>query len=194
MKSKKSYLEQVKEFHQIFQPETVVNEIVELDLERRKLRINLIFEELSELAQASGIEKHFLNILEKKYFILKENKEILEEFNKKETLDALCDLQYVLSGTILEFGMDVVFDEAFDEVHRSNMSKAHDNREDAEETVKHRLKDYKEDCFIEEHNRKFIVKRKDDKKIIKNKNYSKAELDKFLLNRDLEKERDVLEK
>ena len=66
MKSKKSYLEQVKEFHQIFQPETVVNEIVELDLERRKLRINLIFEELSELAQASGIEKHFLNILEKK--------------------------------------------------------------------------------------------------------------------------------
>jgi hypothetical protein len=39
----KNYLESVKEFHETFQPETVIDKIVDLDIERRKLRINLIF-------------------------------------------------------------------------------------------------------------------------------------------------------
>ena len=45
------------------------------------------------------------------------------EGNTVEVLDALCDLAYILMGTVLVHGMGDVFDEAFAEVHRSNMSK-----------------------------------------------------------------------
>lgn len=40
-----------------------------------------------------------------------------------EVLDALCDLAYVLMGTVIAHGMAGVFDRAFAEVHRSNMTK-----------------------------------------------------------------------
>ena len=40
-----------------------------------------------------------------------------------ETLDALCDIQYVLDGTFLEFGLHGVNQDALEEVHASNMSK-----------------------------------------------------------------------
>lgn len=52
--------------------------------------------------------------------------ECLEGFKNrdlKETLDALCDMQYILIGTILELGLQDVFEDAFAEVHRSNMTK-----------------------------------------------------------------------
>lgn len=65
----------------------------------RALRLALITEELAELAEAS-----------------------LERDNEG-ALDALCDLQYVLDGTVLAYGMDDVADEAFRRVHASNMSK-----------------------------------------------------------------------
>lgn len=65
----------------------------------RALRLALITEELAELASAA------------------------DERDATQTLDALCDLQYVLDGTVLAFGMDGVADEAFRRVHESNMSK-----------------------------------------------------------------------
>lgn len=40
-----------------------------------------------------------------------------------ETLDALCDIQYVLDGTFLEFGLHGAKAPAMAEVHASNMSK-----------------------------------------------------------------------
>ncbi|MDK3019658.1 nucleoside triphosphate pyrophosphohydrolase family protein [Pseudodonghicola flavimaris] len=40
-----------------------------------------------------------------------------------EVLDALCDIQYVLDGTFLEFGLHRQKAPAMAEVHRSNMSK-----------------------------------------------------------------------
>ena len=40
-----------------------------------------------------------------------------------EVLHALCDIQYVLDGTFLEFGLHPVKEAAFAEVHASNMSK-----------------------------------------------------------------------
>lgn len=69
---------------------------------RPLLRLQLIQEELGELAKA------------------------MAESDKLETLDALVDLQYVLSGTILSLGYAPVFNVAFEEVHRSNMSKLDD--------------------------------------------------------------------
>ena len=56
--------------------------------------------------------------------------ECLEGFkndNLLEVLDALCDMQYILIGTVLELGLQEVFEDAFAEVHRSNMTKLDDN-------------------------------------------------------------------
>lgn len=64
-----------------------------------ELRINLLAEELDEL------------------------KEALAAGDIVETLDALIDLQYVLDGAFLSFGLQGVKEAAFAEVHASNMSK-----------------------------------------------------------------------
>lgn len=47
----------------------------------------------------------------------------VEAGNMVEVLDALCDIQYVLDGTFLEFGLHGLKDQAMAEVHASNMSK-----------------------------------------------------------------------
>ena len=96
--TKKTTLEQVQEFHETYG--LPVRSDIDLSCEQTKqLRINLLQEELDEL------------------------KEALANDDPQETLDALIDLQYVLDGAFLSFGMQAVKDIAFDEVHRSNMSK-----------------------------------------------------------------------
>ena len=40
-----------------------------------------------------------------------------------EVLDALADIGYILAGTIINHGMQNIYDDAFEEVHRSNMAK-----------------------------------------------------------------------
>ena len=45
-----------------------------------------------------------------------------------EVIDALADIGYILAGTILNHGMQNVYDDAFDEVHRSNMAKLVDGK------------------------------------------------------------------
>lgn len=69
------------------------------DNSRAFLRIKLMFEEFTEVAEA--ISTHDLT----------------------KILDGLCDLLYVVYGTAHEFGLGPVLKEAFREVHRSNMSK-----------------------------------------------------------------------
>jgi predicted HAD superfamily Cof-like phosphohydrolase len=54
----------------------------------------------------------------------------IAEGNIVEILDAITDLQYLLDGTVLNFGLADVADAAFDEVHRSNMSKFADGEPD----------------------------------------------------------------
>jgi predicted HAD superfamily Cof-like phosphohydrolase len=52
--------------------------------------------------------------------------ELTEALKAKDpvgALDALTDLQYVLDGTYLSLGLASLKGKAFDEVHRSNMSK-----------------------------------------------------------------------
>lgn len=93
-----NYIEKVKEFHKLF-GHPIGEPLCEPELNTTILRYNLLQEELSELASA----------------IMKKN--------GLEVLDALVDLQYVLSGTVVAFGFHGLFDEAFKEVHASNMSK-----------------------------------------------------------------------
>jgi len=96
--SQKTTLEQVQEFHETYGL-PVLDKPSIADEKTNALRINLLAEELDEL------------------------KEALEQGDLIETLDALIDLQYVLDGAFLSFGLQHVKEAAFNEVHRSNMSK-----------------------------------------------------------------------
>lgn len=58
---------------------------------------------------------------------LNEFKEAWETNDIVEVADALADIQYVLLGTVLEFGLQDYFAKIFDEVHISNMSKLDKN-------------------------------------------------------------------
>jgi predicted HAD superfamily Cof-like phosphohydrolase len=148
-------LNQVAEFHKTFQHPILANPTIP-DENRCKLRVALIAEELKELEVA----------------IL--NKDIVE------VADALCDLQYVLSGAILEFGLGEKFKALFDEVQRSNMSKACLTEEEAIKTVEfYKQKDGTE-CYYKQEDGKWLVYRKQDNKTIKSINYSPADLEQFL--------------
>jgi predicted HAD superfamily Cof-like phosphohydrolase len=148
-------LNQVAEFHRTFQhpiqPEPAIP-----GEDRCRLRINLLEEELRELQRA------------------------IDDRDMTEIADALCDLQYVLSGAILEFGLGQKFKALFDEVQRSNMSKSCTTREEAEATQQY----YKDargfDSYIKEVDGHFLVFRSDDHKTLKSINYSPADLERIL--------------
>lgn len=147
-------LNQVAEFHKTFKHPILANPTIP-DENRCKLRVALIAEELKELEVA---------ILDKDIV---------------EVADALCDLQYVLSGAILEFGFGEKFKALFDEVQRSNMSKACLTEEEAIETVEfYKQKDGTE-CYYKQEDGKWLVYRKQDNKTIKSINYSPADLEQF---------------
>lgn len=147
-------LNQVAEFHKTFNAPVLGKPEIP-SKERCELRINLLQEELNEL------------------------KEAIHENDMIEIADALCDLQYVLSGAVLEFGLGEKFVDLFNEVQRSNMSKACDTEEHAKETVE-LYKNKGQDCYYEKSGNKFNVLRKSDQKILKNKYYSPANLKNIL--------------
>lgn len=94
----KSTLEQVKIFHETYG--LPVKDVPDIsDDKTNALRVNLLEEEVEEL------------------------KEALAAGDMVEVLDALTDIQYVLDGAYLSFGLHPVKTAAFDEVQRSNMSK-----------------------------------------------------------------------
>lgn len=129
MTKKRTTLEQVREFHETYGlPVRPAPDIA--DPRTNALRIALIVEELEEL------------------------KEALEQGSVLETLDALIDLQYVLDGAFLSFGLHDLKETAFAEVHGSNMSKL---GEDGKPVV-----------------------RESDGKILKGPNYYKPNLAQFL--------------
>ncbi len=143
-------LNQVAKFHSTFHHPIETSPVIPADI-RCKLRVSLIAEELKELEEAIS------------------NKDIIE------VADALCDIQYVLSGAILEFGLGEKFKDLFDEVQRSNMSKACKSVEEAEATVAHYLSKDTE-SFYEKDGDVYLVYRKGDRKTLKNVNYSPANL------------------
>lgn len=91
-------LEHVRVFHETYG--LPVKDVPDIsDAKTNALRINLLAEEVEEL------------------------KEALEAGDMVEVLDALTDIQYVLDGAYLSFGLHDVKMDAFEEVQRSNMSK-----------------------------------------------------------------------
>ncbi len=124
-------LNAVKKFHETYGL-PVKDEPHITDEKTNLLRINLLQEELDELSEALA------------------NNDIVE------VLDALTDLQYVLDGAYLSFGLHGLKEAAFNEVQRSNMSKL---GEDGNPIV-----------------------RESDGKIMKGPNYSAPDIAQFLKN------------
>ncbi|GAA4090558.1 nucleoside triphosphate pyrophosphohydrolase family protein [Mucilaginibacter panaciglaebae] len=148
-------LNQVAEFHTTFKHPILPVPTIPSP-ERCKLRVELLAEELKELQQA------------------------INDNNMVEIADALCDLQYVLSGAVLEFGLGEKFKELFDEVHRSNMSKACKTLAEANDTVAHYQGRDNTKSYHKEVDGLFLVYRAQDDKTLKSINYSPADLAKIL--------------
>lgn len=125
----KTTLEMVQEFHVTYGLPVERKPNI-TDEKTNALRINLLAEELDEL------------------------KEALEDGNMVEVLDALTDLQYVLDGAYLSFGLQDQKMPAFTEVHRSNMSKLGEDGKP--------------------------IRRESDGKVLKGPNYFKPDLVQFI--------------
>ncbi len=148
-------LSSVAEFHKTFH-HPILDQPQIPSKDRCQLRVALIEEELREL------------------------KEAIENDDLVEIADALCDIQYVLSGAVLEFGLKNKFADLFDEVQRSNMSKACKTKEEAEATMKHYLEKEGVESYFVETDGLFLVYRKSDNKTLKSINYSAADLKSIL--------------
>lgn len=125
----KTSIEMVQEFHETYGLPVETEQTLASD-KTQTFRINLLAEELDEL------------------------KEALQNNDPVETLDALIDLQYVLDGAFLSFGMQNVKQAAFEEVHRSNMSKLGEDGKP--------------------------IRRPEDGKVMKGPNYFKPDIKKFI--------------
>ena len=148
-------LNDVAEFHRTFHLPVLDNPQIPSP-ERCALRVNLLQEELDEL------------------------KEAIADGDITGVADALSDIQYVLSGAILEFGLGSKFKALFEEVQRSNMSKVCGDLQTAEATVEFYQKKDGTQGFIEESHHGFLVYRTSDKKVLKSVKYSPADLESIL--------------
>ena len=112
---------------------------------------------------------------------LEEYKHACETGDIVEILDALCDIAYVSigNGAMLHGLKDKLWD-AYQEVQASNMSKACVSEEEAQQTVERRSQEQNEPCHYEKVGEYFIVYRTRDKKVMKNINYFRPNLKKFL--------------
>ncbi len=148
-------LNQVAQFHKTFNHPVLDKPQIPSE-NRCELRVSLLQEELNEFAQA------------------------IKDKNLVEIADALCDIQYVLSGAVLEFGLGDKFVELFNEVQRSNMSKACNSEQEAIDTLDHYIKRNGTEGYYREIDGKWLVFRKGDDKTLKSVNYSEADLKSIL--------------
>ena len=169
-----SYIKLVKEFHKVFNhPINYFKDFISLKI--RQLRVKLIFEELEELGKASDVQLTFYKLC----------KEVVDNYgkvvdgdnvNKKEELDALCDLQVIISGTINSLGYQDIFDEAFQIVQDSNMSKMCLTEKELEDTLQF-YKNKGIETIVDKKENGWIVLRKEDNKILKNLYYKEVDFD-----------------
>jgi predicted HAD superfamily Cof-like phosphohydrolase len=151
-----NYIKMVEEFHNTFKAPVLDTPQIPTNA-RCDLRVTLLQEELDEI------------------------KEAINKGDIVEISDGFGDLMVILCGSILEFGMGNKFDEIFNEIHRSNMSKACNSEEEAQKTLDH----YKEKDgtigYYTETNGKWIVYRSGDDKVLKSINYSPADIKSILI-------------
>ena len=109
-------LEKVKEFHKAFSA-PISDKPTAGTQQHRKLRVALIAEELCELCEALGVT---LTVYANKITWIEAHPDA-SKVDLVGVADALGDLDYVVQGANLTFGMPA--EEVMQEIHRSNMAK-----------------------------------------------------------------------
>lgn len=181
------YLDAVKEFHETFEL-PVDNHKNDIALKVRQLRIKLLFEELEELATASDCLETFYDLCDKfqgewRSLQVAGDGNDGDNVDKVEELDALVDINYILMGTVLSLGHQDNFDNAFQEIQTSNMSKTCKNIQEVEDTINMYVNERNMDrnnISYKKKNDIYIVYRVNDGKILKNKHYMPANLKKII--------------
>lgn len=143
-------LNDVARFHEVFK-HPILDKPTIPARKRYDLRLELLQEELNELKKA------------------------IDENDITEVADAFCDIQYVLSGAILEFGLGEKFADLFAEVQRSNMSKACKTELEAQITVDSYARKGVE-AYYQQSDGRYLIYRIPDNKTLKSINYSPADL------------------
>lgn len=151
----RSGIDKVAEFHKVTAAPVLKNPEVP-EVKRVDLRMTLLEEELKEFEEAA-YKRDIVGVL-----------------------DALCDLQYILNGTILEFGLQDVFEEAFTEVHASNMSKFCKTTWEAQESCKRLQLQKKVDAYYKLIGGRHVIYRSSDDKILKGMGFFEPKLKQIL--------------
>lgn len=119
---------------------------------------------------------------------LEEYREACEQGDIIGVLDALCDITYVSLGNgVMLHGLKDKIWGAYQEVQRSNLSKACSSEEEAQKTVEQRSIEQNEPCHYERVGDRYIVYRSSDRKVMKNINYFKPNLNQFFTQNELQK-------
>lgn len=182
-------LKQVKEFHELY--DMTVNETPTVpSVQDARLRFNLILEELLEFAEAADIEMSAHLKLQNKCEELEKKRRARDRIdeginvNLVGVLDAFSDIRYVVNGSIITYGFADMFEEAFDEVHNSNMSKTCKTDDDLNQSIGY----YKGQGVEVEVVEKVIgdvtvkmLKRVPDGKLMKSISYRPANLEQIVL-------------
>ena len=173
----------------------VTNEWVRLNQEILHLKTNYVpfVSEVEEFNAIMGKPNNYTPVIpdEKEWMFvynfileeLEEYKHACETGNIVEVLDALCDITYVSlgNGAMLHGLKDKVWP-AYQEVQASNLSKACTSEQEAQDTVRVRSAEQKEECHYEKIKDYYIVYRTRDRKVMKNLNYFRPDLSKFFNN------------
>lgn len=113
-------INRVRDFHEKFNhPIAVDYQSAHVTKEMAELRINLVAEELCELCDALGMQLQIINVDGE--HIVKVERGYRDRYSIKDVADALGDLDYVVQGANLVFGIPA--EDVAQEIHRSNMSK-----------------------------------------------------------------------
>jgi|SRR5690606_14633820 len=151
----KQQIDNVKDFHSLTNNPWHEKPLIPMK-ERCQLRANLITEEASEFEKA------------------------VKEGRLVDAADGLIDLLYVTYGSLGELGLANIAEDLFQEVHRSNMSKACKTEQEAIETVKYYdsplAKQDRCKAAYKANGDYFLVYRISDGKTLKSINYSRADL------------------
>lgn len=139
--------------------DTPQHDIFDKDPKLINYRLSLILEEVQEL------------------------KESIDQKNLTECVDALADIMYVTLGAFTAIGVDA--DEAFDLVHKSNMSKLCTSEEEAQKTVQWYKENESQRYDTPNYRRSddgihWVVYNESTKKILKNINYSPVSFNNIL--------------
>ncbi len=178
--SKVSREDKVKVFMSLMQQEGCKTPAT-TPLKMRQLAVKLIFEELFEAAEALDVLSTFKGLSIEAVDKLHQNPKADvdgDDVNELEVIDAYADIEYTTLWGVNMLGLSPTFADAFNEVCRSNDSKACDSFEDAEEGVKFWAEQGIAVTIVNSGS-KFILK-DENGKVKKSPKYSPADLAKYV--------------